>query len=151
MQVTWDPEDESEPQTWQFDPEDVPFKRAKEIEKHFDGTYDQWVVALQTGDISARSVLLWYMLTHVHPKLRYQDLPNFRVRQLKAEMGVVELKRLWARVQRMKLSEEKTEAFETAFEADMRDAMDREGLDGEFTIVDGQLSIEGAEDLPKPA
>jgi hypothetical protein len=84
MLVIWDPEDGSDKQTWHFDPQDVPRKRATEIEKLYsEGGWDQWVVALQAGEIQARAILLWYMMTQVHPKLQFKDLPGFKVRQLK--------------------------------------------------------------------
>lgn len=151
MQVIWDPEDGTDKQTWQFDPGDVDFKQAKKIEGHYGGTWDQWLQGLRTGELNARGVLLWHMLCHVHPSLQFKDLPSFRVRQLKVEMGVAELKDLWEKAKRIRLSDEQREAFEAAFEADMRDAMTREGIDGHVAIMDGQLAIEGADDLPKPA
>lgn len=150
MQVTWNPEDESQEQVWQFDPGDVDFQQAKKIEHHYGGTWDQWLQGLRTGEMNARGVLLWHMLCHVHPTLQFKDLPRFRVRQLKVEMGVAELKDLWERAKRIRLPEDQREAFEAAFEADMADAMRREGVEGSVAIVDGQLAIEGAPDLPKP-
>lgn len=152
MQVTWDPENGEEKQTWDFDPDDVLGEDAKKIERHYGGSWDQWIAGLQTGQIQARMVLLWYMMKQVHDKLKFEDLPKFRVRQLKVEMGVRELRTLFTRVQRMKLSDEDRENFEMAFEADMADAMKREFPDGAAEVIDGKLSIEGAEDdLPKPA
>lgn len=153
MQVTWDPENGEQPQVWQFDPDDVFRKDAELIEKHYArGSYDQWRAALMIGEIAARAVLLWYMLKQVHPKVRYEDVPDFRVRQLKTEMGTSELKMLWERVKRMKLDADTREAFNAQFEADMADAMEREGHDGgHVSIIDGKLQLEGGPvDLPKP-
>lgn len=152
MHVTWDPENGEDKQSWAFDPDDVLGEDAKKIERYYGGTYDQWVAGLQSGQIQARTVLLWYMLAQVHPKLKFEDVPKFRVRQLKVEMGVRELKSLFARVQRMRLSDEDQQNFEMVFQADMADAMAREFPGGSASVVDGQLSIEGADtDLPKPA
>lgn len=152
MQVQWDPENGEDKQVWQFDPDDVLRKDAQLIEKHYGGSWDQWRAGLMTGQINARAVLLWYMMKLIHPKTRFEDLPDFRVRQLKTEMGTLELKDLWKRAQKMKLSPDVREAFEAQFEGDMADAMRREGIEGEVEIVDGQLAIEGqvAVDLPKP-
>lgn len=151
MQVMWDPENGEPVKQWDFDPDDVLFKDAQKIEKHYGAGWDQWLQGLQLGQMQARGVLLWYMLSLVHPSLQYKDVPQFRVRQLKVEMGVRELKALYERVKRMKLPEEDQERFELAFQADMADALKREGLDSEFEIVDGQLQLEGADELPKTA
>lgn len=152
MQVTWDPRNGDPEQTWTFDPEEVEVDQAKLVEKHYGGTYDQWVAGLQTGEINARQVLLWHMLTQVHPSLRFDALPKFRVKQLKVEMGVAELEKLWARVQRMKLSPDKKDAFQSAFEADLQDALDREGRYNDKFEFDGdKLVVEGAPELGKAA
>lgn len=150
MFVEWDPEDGAEKQTWNFDPGDVLRKQAIQIEKHYGASWDQWLVGLKMGQMQARAVLLWYMLSLIHPKLRFDDVPDFRVRQLTVHMGVAELKDLWERAKRARLTQEQREAFEAQFDGDMREAMDREGLsEQDFSIVDGQLAIEGAADLPK--
>lgn len=151
MQVMWDPENGEDKQVWDFDPDDVLGSDAKLIEKHYGGTWDQFLAGLQTGQIQARGVLLWYMMKQVHPKLPFGDIPDFRVRQLKVEMGTRELEALWKRAERMKMAPDQREAFEMAFSADMADAMKREGRDDAFEIVEGQLSIEGTAELPKPA
>jgi hypothetical protein len=144
MLVIWDPEDGSDKQTWNFDPQDVPRKRATEIEKLYsEGGWDQWVVALQAGEIQARAILLWYMMTQVHPKLQYKDLPDFKVRQLKTEMTVAELKELWKRIVRMKLPADKMADMETAFQVSLEDAAEREGLELDISFVEGQLAIAG--------
>jgi hypothetical protein len=146
MLVIWDPEDGSDKQTWHFDPEDVPRKRATEIEKLYSGGgWDQWVVALQAGEIEARAILLWYMMTQVHPKLQFKDLPDFKVRQLKTEMTVAELKELWKRIVRMKLPADKMADMETAFEVSLEDAAEREGLSLDIEFIEGQLAITGAD------
>lgn len=150
MLVTWKPEGGEPDQEWQFDPGDVGRKDAILIEKHFGGgTWDQWVAALQMGDMQARTVLLWHMLRQIHPKLRFDDVPDFRVRQLTVQMGVAELRKLYDRARRMKMDDVTREAFEAQMEADLAEAMEREGLEGDVKIVDGVLAIEGVKDLPK--
>lgn len=155
MFVEWDPENGEEKQTWNFDPDDVLRKDAALIEKHYGESWDQWNAGLMLGKIEARAVLLWYMLKLVHPKLRYDDVPDFRVRQLKTEMGTLELKALYKRASKMKLDQDTRDAFEAQFESDMKDAMEREGIEGQVEFVDGVLAIEtadpglSADDLPK--
>lgn len=157
MLVEWDPENGEDKQSWMFDPDDVFRKEALGIEKHYGGSYDQFQAALLIGEMNARGVLLWHMLCQVHPKLRFEDVPNFRVRQLKVRQGVRELKRLAERVQKMRLEPETREQFEMQLEVDMREAMEREGIEGDVSIVDGQLAIEARDgtgvevDLPKQA
>jgi hypothetical protein len=151
MYVEWDPENGEDTQVWQFDEGDVLRKDATLIEKNFGGSWDQWVAGLQIGQISARTVLLWYMLKLVHPTTRFEDVPDFRVRQLRVQMGVRELKKLGERAKRMKLDPEVRDAFLSQLEMDMKDAMEREGIDGE--VVYGVPAIESSApelvDLPK--
>lgn len=152
MFVMWDPENGEDKQEWVFDAGDVPRKMAQLIEKHFKGTWDQFIAGLMSGDISARAVLLWYMMATVHPAVKFEDIPDFRVRQLSIEMGVSELKDLWKRAQRIKLDTDQREAFNAQFEEDMRDALKREGMDPDGFHIEGKtLELEAAPDLPKPA
>lgn len=147
MLVIWDPEDGSDQQQWEFDADDVKRKRAAEIEKLYregGGTnWDGWKIGLQSGEILARSILLWYMMTMVHPRLQFRDLPDFSVRQLKVELTVKELQALWKQIQRMGLEPDKAAEMEKAFKISLEDAAEREGLDLGFEFVEGQLAIEG--------
>lgn len=155
MQVTWDPENGEEVQRWTFDPDDVLRSDAKKIEKHYGGAWDAWVQGLRLSETHARAVLLWYMMKTVHPSLRFEDVPDFRIRQLKVEMGVRELKELFERAKKMKLDADDREAFDAAFEIDMREAMEREGIVGEVQVIEGKMAItsetqdELLADLPK--
>jgi len=144
VKVTWDPEDGTDKQDWDFDPQDVLRKEAEAIESEYGEGYDQWLAALQVGQIKARGVLLWHMMRQVHPSLKYRDVPDFRIRQLTVQMGVAELKKLWERLAKMRLDDDKREALEAAFEVDFREALAREGVEADVTIVDGKLAIEGA-------
>lgn len=149
MLVTWDPEDGSEQQSWDFDPGDVPFSRVKQIEQHYGKGYDTWKVGLMSGEVFARGVLLWYMLTLVHPKLQFKDLPDFRVRQLTVTQGTRELLDLQKRVAKMRLSDEDRERFDLQFEVEMQEAMEREGIEGTAEVVDGKLAIEASEEVER--
>lgn len=150
MQVEWDPENGEPKSTWEFNQGDVLGSDAKLVEKHYGGSWDQWVQGLRVGEFQARAVLLWYMMKLVNPKLKFADLPDFRVRQLTVQMGVSELKELFERAKRMKMSPDNWEAFEAAFEVDLRDAVEREGGAVEAEVVDGKLVLESG-GLPKQA
>lgn len=143
MLIVWDPEDGSEKQQWMFDPEDVSRKRSEQIEATFGGTYDEWKLGLQKGGIKARTVLLWYMLSTIHPKLQYKDIPDFKIRQLKVEQTVAELKVLLKQVDRMDLDDTERQQFMHAFRISIEDAAAREGIEVDITEVDGQMAIEG--------
>ncbi len=152
MYVAWDPENGESKSEWQFDPGEVTRKNAMLIEKHYGQAWDRWLAGLMLGEISARAVLLWYMMHLEHPnKVRFDDIPDFRVRQLKTEMGSLELKDLWKRAERMKLDPDQRDAFENQFEYDMRDALIREGRDPNGFHIDGKVLELEAGDLPKPA
>ncbi len=152
MFVKWDPEDGSAIQEWVFDQGDVRRKDATQVEKHFGGSWDQFIAGLLMGNINARTALLWYMMKQVHSAVKFEDIPDFRVRQLTVEQGVQELKELWKRAQRIKLDADQREAFNFQFEEDMKEAMRREGMDPSTFRMEGkQIELEGAPDLPKSA
>lgn len=150
MHVQWDPEDGSEKQIWNFDSGDVSRKQATQIEKHYDGSWDQWLAGLLQGNIGARSVLLWFMLSTIHPAYKFEDLPDFRVRQLTVQMGVSELADLWKKAKRIKLTPDQREAFRAQFEDDLSDAMVRENRSDPWVIDDGgNLVFQEKKALPK--
>lgn len=144
MLVIWKPEDGSDDQQWHFDPDDVDSRRAMEIESHYDGDFDSWVLRLRTGNMKARRALLWYMLTQIHPKLQFRDVPAFRVRQLKVEMTVAELKELYPKALAMTKPED-VEQLEMAFKISIQEASEREGLDVDVSFNEGRLAIEGVD------
>ncbi len=150
MFVKWNPENGEPEQTFNFDSGEVMRKQAARIEKYYDGSFEQWVAGLMIGQIEARAVLLWHMLSQVHDKLRFEDVPDFRVRQLTVEMGVKELQDLLKRVKKMKLPDAQREAFNSQFESDLHDAMTREGYDPDL-IENETVKVLEAGELPKPA
>lgn len=141
MLVTWNPEDGTDKQTFDFDPGDVQFSWIKKIEALYGKSYDAWKVGLMSGEITARGILLWYMMTRVHPSLPFKDLPNFRARQLTVDMGSRELVDLKKRVDKMNLSDEDRERFEMQYEVDLHEAYEREGIEPD--AIEGQLAVEG--------
>ncbi len=129
MHVTWDPEDDSAKQEFDFvADDDLMSDEAEEIEKAYGAPIEQWANGLRMSEVKARRLLLWWFLRQTHRKLALKDVPKFRPRQIKCQMSVVELQELWKRLSQMKLDEEKQESLRAAFEIDVRDAMEREGL-----------------------
>ncbi len=137
MEVRFNPEDGSEPRTWTFDPDDVLRSEAALIEKHFGGPWEVWVNDLRVRNVKARTVLLWHLLSQDHPgKLKFEDTPDFRMRQLVVEMGSAELMEVYQQVSRTKMSEDLREQFEAAFQRDYQEALAREGKAVEGEIVE---------------
>lgn len=90
MKVTYKP-DGGEPQEWAWDPGDLRQSEAELIQKRYGGTSDDFAVGVRNGDAKARKVLLWHFQRQTHPALRYEDVPDFRMRELKVEYDVDEL------------------------------------------------------------
>lgn len=147
MHVTWNPEDESEPVEFDFvADDDLMSDEAEEIEKAYGAPIEQWANGLRMSEIKARRLLLWWHLRQTHRKLALKDVPRFRPRQIKCQMSVVELQELWKRLSQMKMDEDKMDSLRAAFEIDVRDAMEREGLitgevvGDEVDLLSGNLS-----------
>jgi hypothetical protein len=129
MHVTWDPEDGGDVVVLEFKPDDdLGSKEAEDIEKIFGAPIEQWMNELRMKSAKARRLLLWWMLRQNHRKLAFKDTPDFKLRQMKVEMDVQELQELWKRLSRMKMDEGKLDDLRAAFEVDVRDAMEREGV-----------------------
>lgn len=129
MHVTWDSEDGSDVVELEFKPDnDLLSKEAEEIEKLFGAPIEQWINELRMKSAKARRLLLWWMLRQNHRRLAFKDVPDFRLRQMKVEMDVEELRELWKRLSQTKMDEDKRDALRAAFELDIRDAMAREGV-----------------------
>lgn len=146
MHVTWDPEDGGDKVILEFKPDDdLGSKEAEEIEKLFGSPIEQWINALRMKSAKARRLLLWWMLRQNHRKLMFKDVPDFKLRQMKVEMDVPELQELWKRLSQMKMDEDQMEQLRSAFEIDIRDAMEREGVligdiqGEEIDILEGNL------------
>lgn len=147
MYVRWDPENGEPPQEWTFDPEDVLRSEASAIEKAYGGkSYEQWLNSLRIKEASARNVLLWHLLSQSGPRrIKFEDTPDFRLRQMKVEMSSKELRELMDRTNRMKLSDDERDQLRQAFEIDIADAMQRE-----TGVYEGEISEEEP-NLPKLA
>lgn len=134
MDVTFDPEDGSEIRTWPFDPDDVLRSEATAIERAYGESWEQWINALRIKNARARTVLLWHLLKQDHPKLKFDDTPDFRMRQMTVEMSSAELKVVYDQMARTKMNEDLREAFDAAYQRDYQDALLREGK-----AVEGEL------------
>lgn len=134
MFVTFDPEDGSPVREWTFDPDDVLRSEAQAIEKAFGGPWEQWIAALRVKDAKARGVMLFHLLSQEHPKLRFEDTPDFRMRQMNVQMSSAELREVHDQMARTRMGEDLRDAFEAAYERDLQDALAREGkaLEGEI-------------------
>lgn len=109
MKVTYTP-DGGEPQEWAWDPGDVRQSEAESIQRRFGGTWDDFATGVRSGDAKARRILLWHYLRQVHPKLRYEDTPDFRMRELRVEFDVDELLQIRDRLYKADLSAEERDA-----------------------------------------
>lgn len=140
MFVTWDPEDGSTPRVWEFKEDDVLKSEAIAIEKAMGGpqaSYEMWFAQMRSGNMKARGILLWHLMRQEHRGLKYEDTPDFRKRQLKVEMSVVELRELKAQMGSTKMDEATKEMFDAQFDRDIRAAMERETGVVEGDITDG--------------
>lgn len=122
MKVTYRP-DGGEPQEWTWDPGDVRQSEAEAIQKRFGGPWDDFAVAVRQGDARARRILLWHFQRQVHPALRYEDTPDFRMRELTVEYDIDELVMIRDRVLRADLDAESREVALASVELEIADRM----------------------------
>lgn len=93
MYVIYQPEG-GDLQTWEFDPARVRSQRAIQIEKHAGKTWEEWLAAVQTGQMRARRVLLWHLTSTDHPTLRWEDTPDFYAGELEVHHSPDELREM---------------------------------------------------------
>ena len=122
MFVTYQPEGEK-PQRWEFDPDRVRQSRAEIIEKRFGKNWDQFRAGVQSGDSKARKVLLWHLISLEHHTLRYEDVPDFCMGELKVEHSRGELLVLRDRLAKVNLPEDEREQMLTALDIEITDAI----------------------------
>jgi hypothetical protein len=140
MRVTFNPFDGTEEKSWEFDPEDVLQSDAEGIEKAYGQSWEIWLHGLRTGEAKARRVLLWQMLREDHRaaggriKLRFDDTPDFRMKQLKLEMSSDEMRELDRQIRVTLKDEDVLAAYDAAFNRDLQEALHREGkaVEGEI-------------------
>lgn len=139
MFVTWKPENGENDVNWDFDPDELLNSESRAIEKAYGESFEQWMNGLRLSEAKARAVLLWHLLRQAHPKVRFEDTPDFRNRQLKVEMSSSEIVKLRDRMSRTRMNDDRREALMAAIDVDLQDAYGREGkaVDGDLFGTDG--------------
>lgn len=99
MLVTFAPENQSTPSTWEFHPEKVRQSAAELIERRSGMTYAQWAKAVGEGSALARKVLLWHLMTRDGHPMRLEDVPDFYFGDLSIEPSLDELRRVREQVE----------------------------------------------------
>jgi hypothetical protein len=125
VHVTYKPED-GDQQEWTFDPLRIRASQAELIERRFGENWEAWTGGVQAGNMKARRVLLWHLLSREHPTLRYEDVPDFYAGELLVQHSVAELAEIRARVEKSSLPDDKREIVLAAFDREMTEAMARE-------------------------
>ena len=100
MFVTYSPKGQ-EPQHWEFIPDDVFQDDAELVEKRFGGDWDAFLEGVRDGSARARRVLLWHLMRQDHPRLRFEDVPRFRMGEIKAEFSAAELREYADKLERI--------------------------------------------------
>lgn len=130
MHVTYRPED-GEEQRWEFDPSKVRASKAELIEKRYGQNWDKWRADVQSGNMRARRVLLWHLLTQEHHTIRYEDTPDFAVDELLVEHSATELAAFKDRLMKADLPEADREQMLVALDLEISEAIARgEQLEG---------------------
>jgi hypothetical protein len=95
MQVKYMPEDDpSKGWTKEFDPQRVKAGRAEMIERRYGKRYSVWVAEIQAGEVAARRILMWHLLSLDHPQFKLEDVPDFMFGELELDYSVSDLQKL---------------------------------------------------------
>lgn len=133
MFVTYSPEGDAA-QRWEFDPDKVRQSKAEVIEKRFGGNWDKFRAGVQSGDSKARRVLLWHLLSLDHHTLRYEDVPDFCMGELKVEHSRGELLALRGRIEKSSIAAEDRDQMLTALDIEIGEAADSEADSGKASL-----------------
>lgn len=91
MQVTYTPKGGA-PLSWPYKPLDVRQSEAEMMEKRAGGlTWDELNKGILSNKAACRKVLLWHCLRLDHPLMRWEDVPDFAMGELKVEFDTGEL------------------------------------------------------------
>ncbi|SNY29067.1 hypothetical protein [Paractinoplanes atraurantiacus] len=110
MRLTYKPADGTE-QSWIFRPGDLPRTVCSQLQKVYGKPYDVFEAEVQQGDIDARAVALWHCMRSEHPLLKFEDLPDFKKKELTVSYEAEELREIL----------KQTEARASALPADQRE------------------------------
>jgi hypothetical protein len=118
---------------WEFVPGDVRQSEAELIEKRAGQSWEQFLATVQSGNSKARRVLLWHLLRTQggHHALRFEDVPDFRMSELKVEHSRSELVGIRDRMARADIDEATRDQMLAAIDLDIADAVDTAGDDAE--------------------
>jgi hypothetical protein len=122
VKVTYKPNG-GEAQEWTWDPGDVRQSEAEAIQKRNGGTWDDFTSGVRNGDARSRRILLWHFQRQTHPALRYEDTPDFRMRELTVEYDVDELIAIRDRVLKADLDPESRDAALASVEYEIAERM----------------------------
>ncbi len=81
-------------QTWQFDAADVTSEEAEQIETAYDGTWGEFLAAVEQGRPRARRVLLGHLGIRGHEPtrpIRLDEVPNVRMGEIQVHPGSQEI------------------------------------------------------------
>lgn len=92
MIVTFTPED-GDTQRFHFNPRKIKATQAEMIERRYGGRWNLWIDEVSLGSMTARRVLLWFLLQRQHPVFRWEDTPDFCMDELLVELDRDELTR----------------------------------------------------------
>lgn len=151
MYVIYEPEDPADGDKceWSFDLNRIKASRAEMIEKRFGENWDQWQVDVQSGNMKARRVLLWHLMSTDHPSLKYEDTPDFYAGEVTVEYSVAELQNINEKIQKASLPEDQKTQYAAAYDVAITEAMAREEARGE-TSEGKASSRKSAKPTPSP-
>lgn len=131
MRVVYDPEN-GDRQEWDFDPDRVLQVEAEMIEKRYgdDRKFDVWLKDLNEGGAKAKKVLLWHLMRRTHHTLRYEDVPNFYMGEVRFDYSLSELAEARERILKLEMSEERRQILLAEVDSKMTELIDRGELEG---------------------
>jgi len=145
MIVTYTPAGQDTPQVWRFDPDEVKASKMEMIERRWAGgadpesgpsSYDRWLTAVQNGEVKARHVLLWHLLSLEHHTIRFEDV-DFTRRELRVELSKDEYARLIDAVRNGKRPPAQKERIIASLLDDQAQAPDDPDGEGKVTSPSG--------------
>lgn len=136
MFVTYAPEDpaDGDRQEWTFKPGRVRASEAQALQRQFgENNWDAFVLGVQLNDVHARRVLLWHLMRREHPRLAFNDVPDFYADELTVKFDVAELTPLLEQMEKSNLPEDKKQQAHAALDLALTEAMERESTAGEVS------------------
>jgi hypothetical protein len=115
--LKYHPEGATEPTTYEFLPGRVRVSRAQLVEKVYSralgekATWEQFKIAVVQGSIAARRVLLWLLMSQIHPTLRYEDVPDFYEDEVTVEWSRQELQDMYDGLERAQMPDGEKETL----------------------------------------